>query len=248
MADPVNTLANGYWYPSPAISDADLTKTVKKDIAKTSANVPPSSAVQPCPLAKPAPKNDPNNKKCNFTAIKVSKPKRGFDLIVSRSTPDTKRTLGIVAGFKNETAKVSYELQGSAGPCPETHNKKRSFNTGTSSFKILPASTENKLELAVTSSTRIQLFPWGLTPDKYTISGNRCGHLSEKAIIEVYPDTETDVYIGFDFKETKFKTDAQKEVEQADASKKRQLNFKKKDWFAKKLLLQKKKVPKLQQG
>ncbi len=221
MAEPVNTPSNGHWYPPPAKSDADLTKDVKKNIAKNTTNVPPSTSVQNCPLAnKPAPKNDPNNKVCNFTAVKVTKPERKFDLIVSRSTNATQRTIGIVAGFKNKPAKVSVELKGPAGPCPETHNNKRSFNTGSNTFKILPSSTENKLELDVTSSTRIQLFPWGLATDKYSINANRCGHLSESVTIEVYPDTETDVFIGFNFGEKKGWTDDRVEVEQTPGNRK----------------------------
>ncbi len=196
----VNKPAKGHWYPPPATSDADLTKKIKKKNKKDSKKVPPSSAVQPCPYAKKnTTKEDTRKKSCTFSALKVSKPKRGFDLIVNPSTPNEKRTLGIVAGFKKVPAKVFFDLEGPAGPCVETHNKKRSFNTGCGTFKILPGSTENKLEIEVTSSTKIQLFPWGLKTDKYTISANRCGHANESATIEVYPDTQTDIFIGWDF-------------------------------------------------
>lgn len=217
MAEPVNTPSNGHWYPPPAKSDADLTKKVKKNIAKNTSKVPPSKSVQPCPLAKPEPKFDPNNKICNYTMFKVSKPKRSFDLIVSRTTPSTQRTYGIVAGFKNVPAKVTVELQGPVGPCNSTHNHKRSFNTGSGTFKILPASTENKLELEVTSSNKIQVLPWGFTPDKYVINANRCGHLSQFSILAVYPDTVTDITLGFNFGEKKSRLDDKTVVSQRGA-------------------------------
>ncbi len=216
MASPdnANKPADGKWYPPPATSDAELTKKIKKQNKKNSKKVPPSKGVQACPYAKKnVPKEDPKKKSCTFTGLKVSKPKRGFDLIVNASTPPSKRTLGIVAGFKHEPAKVFFDLEGPVGPCHETHNNKRSFNTGSGTFKILHESTENKLALEVTSGTDVKIFPWGLKTDKYTISANRCGHANESATIEVYPDTQTDIFIGWDFgattfnKETEVKTD-----------------------------------------
>ncbi len=222
MSETVNTPTDSHWYPAPAISDADLTEKVKEEIAKDTIKLPPSSATQPCPLAEAKAKKEAQNETCTFTGVKVSKPNRGFDLIVNAATPANQRTIGIVAGFKNKPAKVIIDLQGPVGPCLETHNQKRSFNTGSSTFKILPASTENKLELEITSSTKIKLFPWGLTPNKYTISSNRCGYTNESVTIEAYPDTEIDVYIGFNFSEKKIrggkgkknKTDDKVEVEQ----------------------------------
>ncbi len=201
MASTDKNPVNGNWYPPPTISDADKTKNVKKRNKKNSKKVPPSSAVQGCPYApKPAPKVVPKKDPCNFSALKVSKtPDRKFDLIVARGAKPDKRVLGVKAGFKDKPAKVTLELQGPVGPCAASHINKRSFDTGSGKFKIL-SSTESKLELEFTSSVKVQVFPWGFAPDKYTISANRCDHRNS-TIIEVYPDTEFEIFLGFDFGE-----------------------------------------------
>ena len=103
-------------------ADGEITKLVKIDIAKVSTNVPATNAVVPCAsslnLPSPPPKYDPKNTKCNFSSLKITKPQRGFDLVVSSVTPSQNRNLAVIGGFKEKPAKVSAELQGPAGPCP----------------------------------------------------------------------------------------------------------------------------------
>ncbi len=214
-----DTPKEGHWV-APAPSDPDLTKKIKKEIANATKKVPPSSAVQSCTLADAKAEKEAQDKKCTFTALKISKEERKFDLVVNRSTLPPNRTLEIVAGYKRKPAKVSFILEGPVGPCPETHNQKRSFDSGSGSYKILPASTENKLEVELVSNTLIRLTPWDVELNKYTISGNRCGHGPQSASITVYPDLEFNVSFGWDFAEVLTRTDERVELEQKTGNRK----------------------------
>lgn len=198
-------------------ADHDITQKVKNDINKATANVPSSNSVAKCPLLgntdTPSPVTDPNNKKCNFNSLKISKPGRSFDLIINQATTQDNRTLAVISGFKNEPAKVYAELQGPVGPCPEIHNEKRSFNTGGSTLKILPETTDDKLAIEVTSVSNIKIFPWGVITNKFPVIASRCGHSGESATIEVFPDTEADVTLTWNFGEKETRDDERDKVD-----------------------------------
>jgi hypothetical protein len=206
----------------PAV-DNEVTQKVKDDVNKASANVTPNNTVAVCPLMNsavpPATNYNPKNTKCNFSSIRIFKPERKYDLIITPDSSPTGRVMAVTAGFKNAPAKVIIELQGPVGPCSETHIKKRSFDTGYNKLKILPESTENKLAVELVSSSRVKIFPWGVTTNNYSLSAIRCGHGKETATIEVYPDTEADVTVTWNFGEESKKIDTRKKVEQKKAGK-----------------------------
>jgi hypothetical protein len=182
-------------------ADPLVTSLVNQDIAKQTKNLPNNTLIQTCPLLlehKPAEeKKQPTNTKCTFNTLKISKPNRGFDLVIKSDTPEDKRTLAITSGFTKKPATVFFEIDGPV--CSEIHNSKRSFDTGSSTLKILPESTDNKLAVEVSSASNITIFPWNVVTNKHNISAGRCGHSTESAILEVFPDTEWEFQITWNF-------------------------------------------------
>jgi hypothetical protein len=200
-------------------NDEALTKAVEKKLNDTKQNVPKSTVQQPCKLrgkkqgGANTPANKPNDKRCNFSGLKITKDDRKYTLLVERDTPADERKICIIAGFKNKPAKVTAELTDFFGPHQCAHVNKKSFNTGSATPKKYPGNSDHKLVIGLTSPTKIKIFPWGYTPYKFPISASRCSHPAEKAIVEVYPDTEAEVTIAYDFGERKTGSDTKTKIE-----------------------------------
>ncbi len=213
----------GYWYSAedaaiddPA-NDAALTEAVTKTLQENKSNAPKGKVEKKCTLKSKsdgvkASQNKPNDKKCNFSALKITKEDRKFTLTVDKDTPANERKLGIIAGFQNNKAKVTAELVDFYGPHQCAHVNKKTFNTGSFTPKKYPGNTDHKLIIGLTSGTKIKIFPWGYQPLVIPISASRCAHPLEKATIEVYPDTEAEVKIAYDWGEKKTDTSVQREI------------------------------------
>ena len=207
----------GYWYAAedaalddPA-NDAALTEAVAKTLQENKSHAPKGQVEKICTLrskstAGKASQNKPNDKKCNFSALKITKEDRKYTLIVDKDTLAKERKLGIIAGFQNNKAKVTAELVDFFGPHQCAHVNKKTFNTGSFTPKKYPGNTDHKLIVGLTSGTKIKIFPWGYQPLVIPVSASRCSHPSEKATIEVYPDTEAEVTIAYDWGEKKTDT------------------------------------------
>jgi hypothetical protein len=213
----------GYWYSAeeaaiddPA-NDAALTEAVAKTLEEKKSNAPKGQVEKKCTLKSKsdgikASQNKSNDKKCNFSALKITKNERKFTLVVDRDTPAEERKLSIIAGFQNNKARVTAELVDFYGPHQCAHVNKKTFNTGSFTPKKYPGNTDHRLIVGLTSGTKIKIFPWGYQPLVIPVSASRCSHPSEKATIEVYPDTEAEVKIAYDWGERKKDTSSKREI------------------------------------
>lgn len=213
----------GYWYSAeeaaiddPA-NDAALTEAVAKTLEEKKSNAPKGQVEKKCTLKSKsdgikASQNKSNDKKCNFSALKITKDERKFTLVVDRDTPAEERKLSIIAGFQNNKARVTAELVDFYGPHQCAHVNKKTFNTGSFTPKKYPGNTDHRLIVGLTSGTKIKIFPWGYQPLVIPVSASRCSHPSEKATIEVYPDTEAEVKIAYDWGERKKDTSSKREI------------------------------------
>lgn len=193
-------------------NDPALTNAVEKKLNDTKSNLPKNSVKQDCKLkgkGKGGANNQqhkPNDKRCNFGSLKITKEGRDFTLLVDKDTPANERKICIIAGFKKKPAKVTAELTNFFGPHQCAHVNKKSFNTGTATPKKYQH-TDHKLVIGLTSPTKIKIFPWGFKPYVFPITAARCSHPAEKATVEVYPDTEAEVTIAYDLGERKTESD-----------------------------------------
>lgn len=191
-----------------AANDPALTTAVEKKLNDTKNNVPKATVKQNCKLRGKnkgggnAPAHKPNDKRCNFASLKITKEGRDFTLLVDKDTPAGERKICIIAGFKNQPAKVTAELTDFFGPHQCAHVNKKTFNTGTATPKKYQ-NTDHKLVIGLTSPTKIKIFPWGFKPYVMPITASRCSHPAERATVEVYPDTEAEVTIAYDLGERK---------------------------------------------
>jgi hypothetical protein len=199
-------------------NDPALTKTVEQKLNETKANLPKNSVSQTCKLREKGKgggnnqQHKPNNKRCNFTALKISKEGRDFTLLVDKDTPANERKICIIAGFKKQPAKVTAELTDFYGPHQCAHVNKKSFNTGTATPKKYQ-NLDHKLVIGLTSPTKIKIFPWGFKPYILPITAARCAHPAESATVEVYPDTEAEVTIAYDLGERKTESETTTKID-----------------------------------